>query len=220
MNDRSHRGVLIAGATLLGIGLGGFLDGILFHQILQWHHMLSNIVVPTDLDTMKYNMAWDGMFHAMTWILTAVGLALLWRAGQRADVPWSTRTFIGSLVLGWGLFNLVEGVVDHHILVIHHVRPGENQLAWDLGFLAVGAVLVAVGAGLIRAGRSDVAPRGARAGFERPLTGPGTLGTASGTLGHARGSLGHARRAEVRSVVQGGARGVQVGATLGRAKRN
>ena len=26
---------------VLGIGLGGFFDGIVLHQILQWHHMLT-----------------------------------------------------------------------------------------------------------------------------------------------------------------------------------
>jgi uncharacterized membrane protein len=26
---------------LMGIGLGGFIDGILLHQILQWDHMLT-----------------------------------------------------------------------------------------------------------------------------------------------------------------------------------
>jgi hypothetical protein len=25
----------------MGVGLGGFVDGILLHQILQWHHMLT-----------------------------------------------------------------------------------------------------------------------------------------------------------------------------------
>ena len=29
-------------AIVLGIGLGGFLDGIVLHQILQWHHMLTS----------------------------------------------------------------------------------------------------------------------------------------------------------------------------------
>jgi uncharacterized membrane protein len=26
---------------LLGLGLGGFIDGIVMHQILQWHHLLT-----------------------------------------------------------------------------------------------------------------------------------------------------------------------------------
>jgi uncharacterized membrane protein len=174
-NERTHRGALISAGTLLGIGLGGFIDGIVFHQLLQWHNMLSNVAVPLDLTTMKYNMVWDGVFHAFTWIMTAIGLALLWRAGQNPNVPWSTRTFGGSLLLGWGLFNVVEGIIDHQILAIHHVHPGANQLVWDIGFLAVGGLLVAAGWGLIRAGRRDATPRGVqrdsdiRSGMITPL---------------------------------------------------
>jgi uncharacterized membrane protein len=160
MNERMKRGPLISAGTLLGVGLGGFVDGILLHQILQWHNMLSSKIAPTDLLSMKYNMVWDGLFHALTWIVTAVGLTLLWRAGQRADVPWSTRTFVGSLSLGWGLFNVVEGIIDHQILGLHHVHPGTNQLAWDIGFLIFGALLIAGGWLSIHLGRSDAAPRG------------------------------------------------------------
>jgi len=160
MKQSRHRGALIAAGALLGIGLGGFIDGIVFHQLLQWHNMFSSRVVPTDLVAMKYNMFWDGAFHAFTWITTVCGLALLWRAGQKPNVPWSTRTFVGSLALGWGLFNLVEGTIDHHILGIHHVHPGVNQLIWDIAFLVFGTLLIAGGWLLIQAGRHDEVPRG------------------------------------------------------------
>lgn len=50
---------------------------------------------------MKYNMVWDGIFHAFTWVMVTLGLWRWWRAGQRAEVPWSTRTLVGSLLLGW-----------------------------------------------------------------------------------------------------------------------
>lgn len=155
-----HQGAILAAGTLLGTGMGGFFDGILLHQILQWHNMLSSRLPPTDLVSMKVNMVWDGLFHAFTWLATAVGLGLLWRAGGRPEVPWSTRTFVGSLSLGWGLFNVVEGVIDHQLLGIHHVHPGANQLAWDMGFLLFGALLIVVGLTLVRAGREDTRPRG------------------------------------------------------------
>jgi uncharacterized membrane protein len=87
--------------------------------------------------------------------MTAAGVGRLWRAGQRADSAWSTRTFVGSLSLGWGLFNTIEGVVDHHLLAIHRVRPGEGELGWDLAFLAFGLVLVGTGLVLVR-GRAAV----------------------------------------------------------------
>src|SRR5690606_23934570 len=104
---------LMAAAVLLGMGLGGFVEGILVHQILQFHSMLSgetfypNYGVPDAelVVNLEVNMFWDGLFHAATWLMTIAGIALLWRAGQRGDVPWSTRTLVGGMLLGWGLFN-------------------------------------------------------------------------------------------------------------------
>ncbi|WP_341524563.1 DUF2243 domain-containing protein [Nostoc sp. UHCC 0302] len=136
---------LITAGIVLGLGLGGFIDGILLHQLLQWHHMLSNIRPLTTSTNIDINMVWDGLFHAFDWVLTVVGIVLLWRAGGRDDVAWSSQTFVGSLLIGSGLFDVIEGIIDHQILGIHHVKPGPNQLAWDLGFLVLGALLVVVG---------------------------------------------------------------------------
>ena len=38
--SRGTRCLLLAG-SVLGMALGGFFDGILLHQVLQWHHFLS-----------------------------------------------------------------------------------------------------------------------------------------------------------------------------------
>lgn len=157
MNERHHREALRAPGILLGLGLGGFVDGIVLHQILQWHHMLSSTAQYSALtvEALKVNTAADGFFHAGTWILTALGLALLWRA-TRARHAWTGRSLSGLILAGWGLFNLVEGVVDHHLLQIHHVRPGENELLFDLGFLAFGAALTIAGLRMYRKHRHDV----------------------------------------------------------------
>jgi uncharacterized membrane protein len=151
------RGPLIRAGIVLGIGLGGFVDGIVLHQILQWHHMLSSgPYPPTSLENLEVNTLWDGLFHAATWLATAVGLAMLWRAGRRPDAPRSTNLLLGALAIGWGLFNLVEGLVDHHLLGIHHVRENvPNVLLWDLGFLAFGALLVAAGLLLLQSAPLD-----------------------------------------------------------------
>ena len=90
-------------------------------------------------------MFWDGLFHVLTWVMTAVGLALLWHAVRQRNVPLSTRTLIGAMVFGWGLFNLVEGIIDHHILHVHHVTETDNHLLWDLAFLASGGVMIVGG---------------------------------------------------------------------------
>jgi uncharacterized membrane protein len=140
-NGSSNRRFVTAG-LLLGVGLGGFVDGIVLHQILRWHHMLTS----TDSDNrglrdypattvagLEVNTLWDGLFHATTWLFVAVGLGLLWRAWQHRQAPRAGRSLVGLLLAGWGLFNLVEGIVDHHLLGIHHVRAGPHQLLYDLG---------------------------------------------------------------------------------------
>ena len=155
---------LVSAGTALGIGMGGFVDGILFHQIIQLHNMLSarypvrDVNVETLAVNLEINMFWDGLFHVFTWIMTAVGIVLLWRATGRRDVPHSTKTLLGALALGWGLFNLVEGIIDHLLLQVHYVVHTDNHLVWDLAFLASGLILMAGGWALIRAARDDFTP--------------------------------------------------------------
>ncbi|SHL03362.1 Uncharacterized membrane protein [Pseudonocardia thermophila] len=160
-------------ATILGVGLGGFVDGIVLHQVLQWHHMLTstdtdNIGVeyyPADtVAGLRMNTVWDGLFHTFTWLSVLIGLGLLYsRMSASPGRVWSSRVLWGWMLVGWGLFNLVEGVIDHHILGIHHVRSGPDQLWWDLGFLALGAALVVVGWLLQRSSRRTAADSPSRA---------------------------------------------------------
>lgn len=139
--------------VLLGVGFGGFVDGIVLHQILQWHHMLSAQLPPATMEAMRVNMAFDGYFDAFTWTATFIGMWMLWAAGRRGMLP-SGRHFAGQLVLGWGLFNLVEGVVDHHLLRLHHVVDVPVHVPMmDWLFLGVGGVLlILVGGALARRG--------------------------------------------------------------------
>ena len=87
----------------LGVGLGGFLDGIVLHQILQWHHMLTSAGYPADsVRNLTINTLFDGFFHALTWIATALGVLELHRALRRG-APWSGRRLLGGMAIGWGL---------------------------------------------------------------------------------------------------------------------
>jgi uncharacterized membrane protein len=161
MPTRNARPLLVSG-LLLGCGLGALFDGILLHQILQWHNLLSEVRPPLDLVSMKYNMLWDGVFHAAAWLTTAAGVFQLYRAGRHPEVIWSASSLGGGLLAGWGLFNLFEGVIDHQLLGLHHVRPGEGQMLWDYGFLAWGAAMAL--AGLAWVGKAPGA-RSARYGY-------------------------------------------------------
>lgn len=143
---------------LLGIGLGGFVDGILLHQILQVHAMLSARVPLDSMANMKTNMTADGVFHAATWIATLAGLALLWRAlNQNLEVRPSGASLAGYVLAGWGWFNLVEGVVSHHLLGLHHVVETLGPSLWDWLFLGSGVLLILIGHGV---GRTAVGRHG------------------------------------------------------------
>ena len=111
--------------------------------------MLSAIEPVGTVRGLEINTLGDGLFHLGTYIFTVVGLLLLWRRMHRQHQQVRTINLIGGLLLGWGLFNLVEGLVDHHILQVHHVKPGANQLLWDIGFLLWGAVMAVAGAMLM-----------------------------------------------------------------------
>lgn len=130
---------------LYGVGFGGFVDGIVLHQILQWHHMVSHVGdYPTDtVAGLEVNTLADGFFHVATWFFLLVGsitAVKAWREGRLAP-SWSFH--FGLILTGWGIFNVVEGIVDHHVLGVHHVRDDVGSpLSWDIAFLVFGVVLV------------------------------------------------------------------------------
>jgi uncharacterized membrane protein len=164
----------IAAGILLGLGLGGFFDGIVLHQILQWHHMLTSAGYPaTTVANLEFNVLWDGLFHVSTYVFTGLGLGWLWSAARQRHVTWPAKLLVGTMLLGWGLFNVVEGVIDHHLLGIHHVNetvPAAQWLVWDLGFLAWGALMLAAGWLLVQAGRRESAPEPAPVEERRAVT--------------------------------------------------
>ena len=142
----------IKSGVVLGVGLGGFADGIALHQLAQWHNMGSAVLPPVTVDAMSRNMFWDGLFHLATWVITLTGVFMLWsdaRHGGRVENP---QTFTGEMILGWGVFNLVEGVLDHHLLQLHHVRDMPVHVpVYDWAFLAIGGLgFIALGLLLMR----------------------------------------------------------------------
>lgn len=147
----------LSAGIFFGLGLGGFFDGIVLHQVLQWHHMVTSAGFPPDsVDNLKLNTLLDGLFHVCTYIFVVVGLVVLWRSAHRRHLYWSTRLLIGSLLLGFGLFNVVEGVINHQILGLHHVNetvPRQQWIYWDIGFLIWGAAMLVGGWVLLKTGK-------------------------------------------------------------------
>jgi uncharacterized membrane protein len=123
-------------AGVLGFALGGFFDGILLHQVLQWHHFLS--LVPGEaLRDIRAQILADGMFHVAVYAIAALGLWLLWRARGGLGAADGRRVF-GAVLLGFGIWQVVDVVGFHWVVGIHRIRVDvPNPLLWDLGWLAV-----------------------------------------------------------------------------------
>jgi len=114
---------------LLGFALGGFFDGILLHQILQWHHLLS-AVGPDDI---RFQVAADGYFHAAMYVIAAWGLRLLATSREA-----SSRLLLASFLIGFGLWHVVDSILSHWILGLHRIRMDSgNPLFWDLLWFVV-----------------------------------------------------------------------------------
>ena len=134
--------------VVLGFALGGFFDGILLHQILQWHHLLS--LVP-GLQDMRLQVLWDGYFHALMYVIAAVGLGGLWRAHRDVEGGWGSH-LIGALLLGFGVWHIVDSVLSHWVLGIHRIKlDSPTPLFWDVfWFAAFGVVPLLLGFLLLR----------------------------------------------------------------------
>ncbi len=153
--DRKRKPLIVAG-LVLGLGQAGFFDGIVIHQLLQWHHMFTSVETSDTVSGLELNTLGDGLFHLFDWVLTLAGITLLWRVSKDPNAEKSTPLFLGSLLAGAGLFDFIEGLIDHQILGIHHVKPGAHEFAWDMGFLAFGLSLAVIGWLIIRASKEPL----------------------------------------------------------------
>jgi uncharacterized membrane protein len=139
---------VVRAGIVLGLGIGGFFDGIVLHQILGWHHMICTTATckPLSIPALERQNTQDGVFHLVCWILVVFGLFLLSRAARQGAGVWSGKALAGAIVAGGGLFNFLEGLIDHQVLGVHHVLPGHpSQFLFDMLFLASGVVLLIIG---------------------------------------------------------------------------
>ena len=106
---RTHK--IRTAALLLGFGLGAFLEGILLHPVM-------------------------GTFYIFVWAVTAGGVLTLW-LGIRGPGPLpSGRIFMAYALIGWGVFNMLEGIASHDL------RTDWLVFASGLGFALLGVLLV------------------------------------------------------------------------------
>lgn len=134
---------------LLGFALGGFFEGILLRQILQWHHFLSGITHPP-LDDPRLQLAADGTFLAAMCALAALGLRRLLQARYVLLDRAADRLLAADALIGFGAWQVADGFLAHWLSGLHHVRMDvENPLPWDiLWFIVFGVCFLAAGLAL------------------------------------------------------------------------
>ncbi len=143
----------LASGALFGVGLVAFLDEALFHQLLHWHHFY-------DRSTSNAGLVSDGLFHAVSWFATIAGLFML--ADIRRNRAWQRRRWWAGVLLGAGVFQLYDGIVQHKLLELHQIRYNVEITPYDVAWNVIALLLIVAGAVMLwRAGREpSLSPSG------------------------------------------------------------
>jgi uncharacterized membrane protein len=133
--QRSIRGI----GLMLGVGIMGAVDEIIFHQLLQWHHFY--------MDTTDYwRIFSDGLFHTFTTALLFIGAILLFQRRRSISQIVRNRPFWAAIFVGAGAFQIFDGVVIHKVLRLHQVRENvDNLLPYDIAWNLSGVLILAIG---------------------------------------------------------------------------
>lgn len=137
---------------LFGVGTVAFLDEVVFHQLLHWHHFY-------DKSTTAVGLVSDGLFHAFSWFATIGGLFML--ADLRRRGVFRLAEWCGGLLLGAGAFQLYDGIIQHKIMRIHQIRYNVDPLPYDLVWNGSAAAMLLAGIFMLiraRRGRAGASP--------------------------------------------------------------
>lgn len=124
---------------LFGLGLVAFLDEVIFHQLLGWHHFY-------DKSTTAVGLFSDGLFHAFSWFATVAALFLV--ADLRRRSAFWMKRWVSGVMIGGGFFQLYDGLINHKVFAIHQIRYGVELLPYDIAWNAIAALILAGGIAL------------------------------------------------------------------------
>ncbi len=135
-----HPGRSVTSGFLIGVGVAAFIDETVFHQLLHWHHFY-------DKSTPDIGLVSDGIFHAGGFLAIVVGLFLFADLQRRHALG---RTWLtGAAFVGWGAFQLYDGLFQHKVLKLHQIRYHVHLLPYDLAWDLAAALCLLIGAGLL-----------------------------------------------------------------------
>jgi len=136
--------------VLVGVGIAGFVDETVFHQLLHWHHFY-------DRSTPEAGLVSDGLFHTFSWVAVVAGLFLF--ADLRRRDSWVRPRWLGGLLVGLGGFQLYDGTVQHKLLQLHQIRYGVDITPYDIVWNVVALALVVAGVAVLARSRTPSAQR-------------------------------------------------------------
>jgi uncharacterized membrane protein len=147
-----HRRALRWAGLALGFALGGFFDGIVLHQILQWHHLLSALDGPVFSDLSVQILA-DGLFHLLMYVIALAGFMFLWQGRPAFGQRGAGRLLASWALAGFGIWHVIDAVLFHWTLGLHRIRmDSETPLAWDLAWVVAFGLAPLALAWMIRRG--------------------------------------------------------------------
>ncbi|WP_134699562.1 DUF2243 domain-containing protein [Ammoniphilus sp. YIM 78166] len=125
---------------LFGVGFVAFIDEMVFHQLLHWHHFY-------DKSTTAVGLVSDGLFHAFSWFATVAGLFMF--ADLRRRQTLRLKKWWGGFLLGGGVFQLYDGIIQHKLMRIHQIRYDVNVLPYDVAWNLLAAAMILAGTLLV-----------------------------------------------------------------------
>lgn len=131
---------------MFGVGIMAFAIGTVFHQLLQWHHFY-------DLSNEESGIFSDGILNLFSWIVTFTGLYLL-ASLQKRKALWPKR-WIGSALMGSGIYLLFDGIIVHKLLGLHQIRYGYDILPYDIAWIAGGGIFLLTGGAMVLQTRKE-----------------------------------------------------------------
>lgn len=144
--DVDVREVVGWGATT-GFGLGGMIDVVLFHLVLQHHHLLSGYIDPRSDGGLRANILYDGLFVLLMLGIMFVGLGMLWRRVNGGNARVSNKILGGAILVGAGVFNVFDGIITHYVFGFHDVV--HDTSVWNPHWVVVSLLLLGSGLGIL-----------------------------------------------------------------------
>lgn len=103
---------------------------------------------------------WDGMLHALLYVIACLGLWLLWQTRNEFTARGADRRLLANALVGFGVWHILDSILSHWVLGIHRIRMDvDNPVFWDLLWFILFGIIPAVIGWKIRRSGADVGGR-------------------------------------------------------------